>query len=74
MTPKLFREMREQLGLSQDQLAEKLGVSSGRTVRRWELGERKISETTARLLEMLSHRRRMDWDKATFRRQSSKRE
>ena len=74
MTPKLFREMREQLGLSQDQLAKKLGVSSGRTVRRWELGERKISETTTRLLEMLSHRRRMDWDKATFRRRPSKRE
>ena len=60
MTPKLFREMREQLGLSQEQLAEKLGVSSGRTVRRWELGERKISETTARLMQML-------WDKATWR-------
>ncbi len=53
MNPKQFREMRESLGLSQEQLAKQLGVSSGRTVRRWELGERKISATTARLLKLL---------------------
>ena len=58
MTPKQFREMRESLGLSQDQLAKMLGVSSGRTVRRWELGEREISETTARLFYIM-------WGKAT---------
>ena len=73
MTSKQFREMRESLGLSQEQLAKLLGVSSGRTVRRWELGEREISETTARLLQML-------WDQATWRhrrdisRRTSKRE
>ncbi|KKM56156.1 hypothetical protein LCGC14_1552040 [marine sediment metagenome] len=60
MTPKEFREMRVQLGLSQDQLAKKLGVSSGRTVRRWELGERKISETTVLLLQAV-------WEKSIFR-------
>ncbi len=70
MNPKQFREMRESVGLSQEQLAKMLGVNSGRTVRRWELGERKISETTVRLLQIIL-------DGATWRdinRRTSKRE
>ena len=43
MTPKEFRAIRRTLRLSQNDLARKLGVSDGRTVRRWESGERKIS-------------------------------
>ncbi len=73
MNPQLFREMREQLGLSQDQLAKMLGVSSGRTVRRWELGERKISVTTERLLQIILDG--ATWrDILNARRRSSKRE
>ena len=43
-------EIRRELGLTQDGLAGEVGVRSGRTVRRWELGERKVPETVARLL------------------------
>ena len=42
MTPDEFREARRKLGLSQQQLAELMCVQSGRTIRRWENGERDI--------------------------------
>lgn len=40
--PSALREMRENLGLSQAELAEALGFASGgeRTIRSWEKGER----------------------------------
>lgn len=56
MTAKQMREFRTSFGLTQDALANIVGVSSGRTVRRWELGERKIPETTARLLISITDR------------------
>lgn len=42
MTPQEFRDARIRLGLSQDEMASDLGVHDGRTVRRWEAGERRI--------------------------------
>lgn len=42
MTPQDFRDARIRLGLSQDEMASDLGVHDGRTVRRWEAGERRI--------------------------------
>jgi len=40
--PALFRLCRETLRLSADELAAELQVSGGRTVRKWEAGDRAI--------------------------------
>ncbi len=43
MTPTDFRRIRVQvLGLSTERLARLLEISSGRTIRRWEKGDRDI--------------------------------
>lgn len=42
MTGDEFRKARLKLGLTQAQIAIDLGVHDGRTVRRWEAGERAI--------------------------------
>ena len=42
MTPTEFKAIRHALGLSAQGLARALGVSDGRTVRRWEAGDRDI--------------------------------
>lgn len=42
MNPEQFKAARRKLGLSQAKLAKLLGVSSARTVRRWEAGDRDI--------------------------------
>lgn len=42
MTPQEFRDARLRLGLSQKEMASNLGVHDGRTVRRWEAGDRRI--------------------------------
>ena len=42
MTPGELKEARHALGLSADGFAHVVGVESGRTVRRWEAGERDI--------------------------------
>ncbi len=42
MTPTQVRAARHTLGLSTDKLAKLFQVSSGRTVRRWEAGDRDI--------------------------------
>lgn len=43
MTKEELKKFREKLGLSQEQLADRLKVARN-TVSRWELGERKIPE------------------------------
>ena len=48
-----FRKVREQLGLSVAQVAAYLRVQ-GRTVRRYESGERQISGPVAKLMERLA--------------------
>ena len=57
MDAEQFRQAREVLGMTQAQLALKVGVKPGkhmdRTVRRWERGERKIPGSVAILVEML---------------------
>lgn len=50
MTPTELKRIRRQLGLTQKQLAERLGVIPV-SVARWELGLRGISEPVARLLK-----------------------
>jgi DNA-binding transcriptional regulator YiaG len=42
MTPAEFRAARHAIGLSAEGMARALKVSSGRTVRRWEAGDRDI--------------------------------
>lgn len=67
MTPAEFKTIRESLGLSAKALADILGISQERTIRRWEDASRALPEDAAdRLLEldveadrMAEHGRRM---------------
>lgn len=43
MTPEQFKEARRSLGYSQQGLAEEWGMADGRTIRRWESGERPLN-------------------------------
>lgn len=52
MTPAELKEARQSLGLTQTQLAEKLGVTL-RAVQHYEGGSRQIPEPTARLIALL---------------------
>ncbi len=52
MTGEEFRTLRTRLGLTQQQLSERLGVTVG-AVSRWEAESRPISEQTARFLRVL---------------------
>jgi DNA-binding transcriptional regulator YiaG len=52
MTAKQVQAIRRKLGLTQQQLADRLGVSRV-TVARWELGLMNMRETAARLLRTL---------------------
>jgi len=42
MKPETFKEMRNDMNLTQDQMADALFLKSGRTIRRWESGQQKI--------------------------------
>ena len=53
MIPAEFREARRALGLSARAMAAALGVSDGRTVRRWEAGRHPISGPVERLVRRL---------------------
>ena len=53
MTAHELKELRNHLGLTQTELAQRLGVAL-RTVQSWELGERGISEPISRLVKTLS--------------------
>ena len=50
MTPSELKSIRTMLGITTDALATVLGVSGGRTVRRWEAGDRTIPGPAAVLL------------------------
>ena len=52
MTPDALREFRKSLRLSQSEFARILGVSSDRTVRRWEEGERDIPGPVAVIVDI----------------------
>ncbi|MCW5615839.1 MAG: helix-turn-helix domain-containing protein [Rhodocyclaceae bacterium] len=54
MTPDELRAIRNQFGLSQSELAALLKVSDGRTVRRWEAGDRDIPGPAIVLLRLLA--------------------
>jgi len=53
MTPKDLKRIRQKLGLTQEDLAERLGVTRI-TVGRWETGMRRITEPMARLIKRIA--------------------
>ena len=53
MTPTELRTIRATLGLSAEAMASLLQVQSGRTVRRWEAGEREVPGPVAVILTAL---------------------
>jgi transcriptional regulator with XRE-family HTH domain len=53
MTSKEVRAIRLRLGLTQAELAEKVGVARN-TVTRWELGMLGVRESAARLMQLLA--------------------
>lgn len=55
MTRREFKQLRNQLGLSQQKLAALMGTTAA-TISRWESGKRPIPEIAARLLTLLSQR------------------
>lgn len=57
MTKEEFKEIRKSEGLSINELADILRVT-GRTVRRWEKGERKIHDSIALMMENLEYLKR----------------
>ena len=63
MTPKQLKAIRAKLGLSQAQLADKLGVHP-RTMRRWELGEREISGPVEHLIRIIAINMKKDAEEA----------
>ena len=54
MTPDEFREARHKLGLSATKMARLLGLSDGRTIRRYEADEIEISGPVERLTRWLA--------------------
>lgn len=50
MTPAELKSARHTLGLSAEGFAQAVGVESGRTVRRWEAGDRDIPGPVLQLL------------------------
>lgn len=57
MTPTEFRTLRLRMGITQAELAQRMGVTD-RSVRRYEAGDCLITETIAILLKMLARKTR----------------
>lgn len=53
MTPATFKAIRERAGLTQDQLAKRLRIADGRTIRRYEDGSREVSGPVSILMELI---------------------
>jgi len=53
MKPEKIKSIRQALGLSQQELAERLRLSDSRVVRRWEAGTRSVSGPTEIALEYI---------------------
>jgi len=53
MTPTELKAIRQRYGLTQSDLARILRIEDGRTVRRWEAGDRAISGPATVLLELM---------------------
>jgi DNA-binding transcriptional regulator YiaG len=55
MTPAQLKSARQALGLSAEGFARAVGVESGRTVRRWEAGDRDIPGPVIAWLDLVLH-------------------
>lgn len=55
MTPQEFKQARKALGYSQQALADEfdMGVNGGRTIRRWESGERPMNGIAAYTIKLM---------------------
>jgi len=55
LTPKEFKSRREKLGYSQQALAKEWGMggNGGRTIRRWESGERPVNSIAAYAIDTM---------------------
>ena len=53
MTPETFKAIRKRSGLSARALAELLRIADGRTIRRYEAGDREVSGPVSLLMELL---------------------
>jgi len=65
VTPTEFKEARRKLGLTAQGLATAVQVADGRTVRRWEAGDRDIPGPVIVLLDLWTDPRCPDWAKPT---------
>lgn len=54
MNPKRFKEIRQQLGLTQEEMSQLLGVADKTVINRYEAGSRSPSKLAEAILEMLS--------------------
>lgn len=56
MTKEQFKEARRALGYSQQALADEwgMGANGGRTVRRWEAGERPLNPVAAYAIKLMA--------------------
>lgn len=54
--PSRIKQLREALGLNQDQFAEKVGVSRQATISDWETGTQRPSSTAMRTMDLLASR------------------
>lgn len=61
MTPTDLKQARQALGLTVEGFARAVGVSDGRTVRRWEAGDRDIPGPVIKLLGIWSDPRCPAW-------------
>jgi transcriptional regulator with XRE-family HTH domain len=73
MTPDELKQRRDRLGLTQEQLADRLGVARN-TLARWEIAEgedahRKIPEVAVRLLAYVEREVRAEKRKGTRRKE-----
>jgi len=57
MTSTQFKDARKALQLSQNAMAEALGLKTSRAIRQFESGERQVSGPVAKLMSMLLERR-----------------
>lgn len=53
MTPVQFKDARKALGLSQNAMADALGLKTSRAIRQFESGDREVSGPVAKLVDML---------------------
>lgn len=53
MTPTTFKAIRKRSGLSARALAELFRIADGRTIRRYEAGDREVSGPVSLLMELL---------------------